>query len=109
MAAPLGSWSVHYAFVRGQAKGFHTPNPNNVKLFLSNALGLADIHPAWTWQGYTSAQAVQALGKALDLRHKIAHGINPRPVVDHQYSSDLPEFFRSLGKATDQAVHADST
>jgi len=103
-ASPLGSWSVHYASVLGQARRFHTPNPDHVKALLSDAVGLADVHPAWTWPGYTRVQAVQALWRALDLRHKIAHGINPRPVVAHQYSSQLPDFFRRLGQTTDQAV-----
>lgn len=101
---PLGSWSVHYASVRGQAKRFNTPDPNNVKVLLSDALGLANVHPAWTWPGYTSVQAVQESWRVLGLRHQIVHGVNPRPAVACQYSSQLPDFFQRLGLATDQAV-----
>ena len=104
ITGPLGSWSAHYATVRGQAKRFHAPDPDKVKTFLSDAIGLANIHPAWTWPGYTSIQAVQELWRAPDLRHKIAHGTNPRPAVAHEYSSQLPDFFRRLGESTDQAV-----
>jgi len=100
----LGSWSVHHAGVLGRARAFHTPNPDNVKNLLSDAVGLADVRPAWMWAGYTSVQAVQALGRALNYRHKIAHGTNPRPAVLHTYSSRLPGFFRKLGAATDRAV-----
>jgi hypothetical protein len=103
-AGPLGPWPVHYASVQGQARRFHTPNPNNVKALLSDALGLADVSSAWSWPPYTQIQNVQALWKALDLRHKIAHGINPRPIVAHHYSSQLPDFFRQLGHTTDNAV-----
>lgn len=103
-AGPLGTWPVHYASVRGHAKRFNTPNPDQVKVLLSDAVGLADVHPAWTWPGSTSVQSVQALWRVLNLRHQIAHGINPRPVVANQYSSQLPDFFRLLAQTTDQAV-----
>ena len=89
---------------RAQAKRFHTPNPDNVKALFSDSIGLADIYPAWVWPGYTSLQVVQDLWKALDLRHKITHGINPRPMVAHHHSSPLPDFIRKLCSATDQAV-----
>jgi hypothetical protein len=104
VAGHLGPWPVHYASVLGQAAQFHTPNPDHVKAILSNAVGLTDVHPAWNWPGSTSVQSVQALLRALNLRHKIAHGINPRPAVAHQYSSQLPDFFRRLGQTTDRAV-----
>jgi len=101
---PFGLWDLHRASVLAQAKRFHTPNPANINSLLSDTVGLADVHAAWSWPGYTSVQAVQALWRALDLRHKIAHGINPRPEVANQYSSQLPDFFRRLGLATDQAA-----
>ena len=44
------------------------------------------------------------LAAAMRLRHQIAHGVNPRPSVHNQYSSPLPDFFRRLGRATDDAV-----
>jgi hypothetical protein len=40
----------------------------------------------------------------LNLRHRIAHGAHPRPVVHNHYTSQLPDFFRRLGRRTDAAV-----
>src|SRR5262249_8155875 len=70
----------------------------------SDAIGLPDIQTSWAWQNCTSAQAVQRLADAMTLRHQIAHGVNPRPVVATFYSSQLPVFFRRLGRCTDRAV-----
>jgi hypothetical protein len=83
---------------------FHTPNPENIRLLVSDAIGLHDIQTSWAWQNCTSAQAVQRLADAMTLRHQIAHGVNPRPVVATSYSSRLPQFFRRLGRCTDRAV-----
>jgi hypothetical protein len=103
-AAPLGAWSAHHASILGQLGRFNNPNLENVRLLLSDAIGLQDIHQAWVWRNCTSTQAVQRLATAMRLRHQIAHGVNPRPVIHNQYSSQLPDFFRRLGRATDQAV-----
>jgi hypothetical protein len=65
---------------------------------------MQNIQDTWVWQNCTSAQAVQRLTVAMNLRHQIAHGVNPRPVVDSFYSSQLPDFFRRLGGCTDRAV-----
>ncbi len=62
-AIPFGSWSVHYASIVGQANRFHTPNPENVKALLSDAVGLADVRQAWTWPGQTTAQAINELDR----------------------------------------------
>lgn len=105
----LGAWSVHAAAMRGQASRFHTPSPDKVKESLSDALGLTDIRPAWVWPGQTAEQSQQELSRTLHLRHQIAHGTNPRPVVQPQFSSGLPQFFRNLGLATDRAVRAHLT
>jgi hypothetical protein len=32
------------------------------------------------------------------------HGVHPRPVVHNHYTSQLPDFFRRLGRGTDAAV-----
>jgi hypothetical protein len=101
---PLGLWPALNATVRGQLGRFNTPNMENVRLLISDAIGLDNIHHHWTWQNCTSAQAVQRLAVAMDLRHQIAHGVNPRPLVHNSYSSPLPEFFRKLGRCTDRAV-----
>ena len=47
---------------------------------------------------------MQKLTDAMTYRHKIAHGVNPRPIVQNHYSSRLPEFFRRLARCTDAAV-----
>ncbi|MFI5457904.1 MAG: HEPN domain-containing protein [Isosphaerales bacterium] len=103
-APPLGLWPALNASVRGQLGRFNTPNTENIRMLISDALGLHDIQTSWVWQNCTSAQAVQRLADAMTLRHQIAHGVNPRPVVATFYSSQLPDFFRRLGRCTDHAV-----
>jgi hypothetical protein len=103
---PLGSWPALNASVRGLLGRFNTPNADQVRQLFSDALGLPDIHLSWFWRNCTSTQAVQRLAFAMDLRHQIAHGVNPRPVVDNAYSSQLPDFFQRLGTCTDAAVRA---
>ena len=103
-APPLGLWPALNATVRGQLGRFNTPNTENIRLLISDALGLPDVHTSWAWQNCTSAQAVQRLADAMNLRHQIAHGVNPRPVVATLYASQLPDFFRRLGRCTDRAV-----
>jgi hypothetical protein len=103
-AAPLGAWSAHHASILGQLGRFNNPNMENVRMLLSDAVGLPDVHQSWVWRNCTSAQALQRLAAAMRLRHQIAHGVNPRPVVRNDYSSQLPDFFLRLGQATDQAV-----
>lgn len=103
-APPLGVWSAHQASVLGQLGRFNNPNMENVRMLLSDAIGLPDVQQFWLWRNCTSTQAAQRLAMAMRLRHQIAHGVNPRPVIHNQYSSQLPDFFRRLGAATDRAV-----
>jgi hypothetical protein len=103
-APPLGVWSVHNASMQGQLGRFHTPNTENVRLLVSDVIGLADVDNSWAWQNCTSAQARQRLADALRLRHQIAHGVNPRPNVLTFYATQLPDFFLRLGRCTDNAV-----
>jgi hypothetical protein len=100
----LGLWPALNAAVRGQLGRFNTPNTENVRMLISDAIGLQDIQRSWAWQNCTSAQAVQRLAEAMTLRHQIAHGVNPRPIVATFYSSQLPDFFRRLGRCSDRAV-----
>jgi hypothetical protein len=44
------------------------------------------------------------LADAMALRHRIAHGVNPRPAVTTSYANELPKFFTRLGRCTDGAV-----
>jgi hypothetical protein len=101
---PTGQWSMHNAWILGQLGRFNNPNMENVRMLLSDAIGLQDVHPSWVWRNSSSAQAVQRLATAMRLRHQIAHGVNPRPLVPNDYSHELPDFFLRLGRATDQAV-----
>jgi hypothetical protein len=105
-APPLFPWPALNASVRGQLGRFNAPNTENVRMLLSDAFGLQDIQNSWAWQNCTSAQAVQRLTVAMTLRHQIAHGVNPRPVVGTFYASQLPIFCRRLGLCTDRAVRA---
>ena len=100
----LGVWPIHNAWIRGQLGRFNTPSADNVRSILSDALGLPDIRPSWTWRHCSAAQAEQRLAYALRVRHEVAHGVNPRPAVFNDYSSRLPNFFRRLGRCTDAAV-----
>jgi hypothetical protein len=103
-APPLGNWPALNASLRGQLGRFHTPSAENVRTLISDALGLPDILADWGWQNCTSAQAMQRLAGAMTLRHQIAHGVNPRPVVAKAYARELPEFFLRLGRCTDRGV-----
>jgi hypothetical protein len=88
----------------GRLGNFNNPSQENVERLIRNCLGLADVHLSWTWQNCTSAQAVQRLTDALNYRHHIAHGVNPRPTIHNFYSSQLPDFFRRLAHSTDDGV-----
>lgn len=103
-APPLGLWPAQNASIRGQLGRFNTPNTDNIRMLISDAIGLPDIQNNWVWQNCTSAQAAQRLAEAMTLRHQIAHGVNPRPIVSTFYSSQLPDFFRRLARCTDRAV-----
>lgn len=83
---------------------FNTPSAGNVQSLLRQTVGVADIRRSWYWPGMTIVQAGAALGQALNLRHRIAHGVHPPPVVHNYYASQLPDFFRRLGRRTDAAV-----
>src|SRR5437763_5739749 len=84
-APPLGVWSAHHAWVLGQLGRFNNPNTENLRMLLSDPIGLQNVHQSWVWPNSTSNQAVQDLATAMRLRHEIAHGTNPRPVVLNQY------------------------
>ncbi len=83
---------------------FNTPSAGNVQSLLRQTIGVADIRRSWYWPGMTIAKAGSDLGQALSLRHRIAHGAHPRPVVHNHYTSQLPDFFRRLGRKTDATV-----
>jgi hypothetical protein len=57
-APPLGVWPALNATVRGQLGRFNTPNTENIRLLISDAIGLPDVQDNWAWQNCTSVQAV---------------------------------------------------
>ncbi len=101
---PLGSWPALNASIRGQLGRFNAPNTDNVRILISDVIGLQNIHHFWSWQNCSSAQAVHRLMVAMDLRNQMAHGVNSRPKVVTFYASHLPDFFRRLSRCTDNAV-----
>lgn len=103
-AAPMGTWPALSAYVMGLLGNFHTPNSLKVRQLVNRCIALADVTLWWTWRNCTSAQAIALLDDALNRRHEIAHGVNPRPIIHNAYSSWLPGFFRRLAKRTDEAV-----
>jgi hypothetical protein len=105
LAAPhLAGWPALNAFILGEVGRFNTPNAQNVANLINRCLGLPDVRASWGWPNCTSAQAVEHLNRALGLRHQIAHGVNPRPVIHNHYSNWLPGFIRRLARCTDDAV-----
>lgn len=102
--AALGNWSALFAAARSQIGRFNTPNVQNVRGLISDFIGLADVTDAWSWRNCVPQQARDLLADALQCRHQIAHGVNPRPVVHNNYARWLPPFFMRLGLRTDRAV-----
>ena len=90
--------------LRADLDRFNTPSAGNVQSLLRQTVGVVDIRRSWYWPGMTIAQASSDLGQALNYRHQIAHGSHPRPVVLNHYATQLPDFFRRLGRRTDAAV-----
>jgi RiboL-PSP-HEPN len=103
-AQPLGNWPSLSAFILGELGRFHTPNAQNVANLINRCLGLPNVRTFWGWRNCTSAQAETILNQALDLRHQIAHGVNPRPIIHNPYSNWLPGFIRRLAWCTDNGV-----
>ena len=103
-ASPFGLWPVQNAAILGQLGRFNTPNTNNVRLLISDALGLQNVQNSWTWHATSSLQAYQRLDQILDDRHKVAHGVHPRPIIVPFFAGNVPQFFRQLGRCTDSAV-----
>lgn len=106
LAAPPGNWPALSAFILGELGRFNTPNAQKVADLVNRCLGLGDVRTSWGWRNCTLPQAVALLDKALALRHEIAHGVNPRPVIHNKYSRGLPGFIRRLARCTDDAVRS---
>jgi hypothetical protein len=102
--APLGNWTALNAGARSAVGRFNNPNVENVRMLISDAIGLPDITSWWSWQNCSIAHARELLGDALRLRHQIAHGVNPRPTIHNQDATRLPSLFRRLGIRTDAGI-----
>lgn len=48
-APPLGLWPGLNAAVRAAIGRFNTPNTDQVRVLIADAIGLQDIHQSWTW------------------------------------------------------------
>lgn len=101
---PLGAWPALAATVHSAVGRFNTPNSENVKLFLRNAVGISDVTAAWSWQRCAPPKARDRLNKMLTARHHVAHGVNPRPTIHNGYAKMLPMLVRRLASCTDGAL-----
>ncbi|MBX9579744.1 MAG: hypothetical protein K2X87_05490 [Gemmataceae bacterium] len=101
---PAGAADVLTALADRASGRFNTPNPANTRALFADYLGLPDLPAAWSWRGSAPARTRARLDAAMQLRHRVAHGVNPRPVVPGVTADELPEFFLRLGRATDAAV-----
>ncbi len=100
----IGHWPALSAFVLGEIGRFNTPNAQNVTNLFNRCLGLVDVSDSWQWPEYIPDHARTLLNAALQNRHQIAHGVNPRPEIHNIYSAGLIEFIRRLAECTDAAV-----
>ena len=103
-AGPPGSWPALKASISTAKGRFNTPNPQNVKNFVQNGIGMPDITASWSWQRTTPVSARQRLEDVLTQRHQIAHGVHPRPQIRHSHAKSLPLFFKNLAKNTDSSI-----
>ncbi len=104
VASPPGNWPALSAFILGELGRFNTPSAPNVANLLNRCLGLANVRTFWTWRNCGPMQAEALLNDALELRHEIAHGVHPRPVIHNSYSKRLAGFIRHIARSTDDAV-----
>lgn len=103
-ACPVATWNVVKAPAFSLIKRFNTPDAGNTKELISRCLGIPDITLSWRWQNCSAKSACGYLNKALETRHKIAHGVSPRPTVHNSYAGWLPSFIKNLASCTDTAI-----
>jgi hypothetical protein len=105
-APPMGTWPALNASSRAAVGRFNTPNTDQVRVLIADSIGLPDVQNSWFWPGCNPPRARARLQAVMDYRHAVAHGVNPRPAISNHYSTQLPSFFRRLGRCTDAAVRA---
>lgn len=103
--SPLGLWPVVSGLARNLVGRFHAPDVGNVKKLINDSLGLADITFFWSWRGCPAVRTCKQLSDALKVRHRIAHGIRPKPLIPSREAIRMLGFFRRLGQRTDSAIH----
>jgi hypothetical protein len=103
---PAGAADVLVGLADRAIGRFNTPNPTNARALFADYLGLSDLPAAWSWRGSAPPRTRTRLDAVLQLRHRVAHGVNPRPAVPAETADLLPAFARRLGRATDAAVRA---
>jgi HEPN superfamily RiboL-PSP-like protein len=103
-APPLGSWPALNASARSDIGRFNNPTAENTRKLFTETLGVADVTADWYWRNCEPQKACEFLNEALHKRHQVAHGVNPRPIVDNSYSAWLPKLFRNLGRCTDRTL-----
>lgn len=101
---PAGAADLLTALAERAVDRFNTPNAANARALFADFLGLAELLAAWSWRGSAATRTRARLDAVLQLRHRVAHGVNPRPDVTGETADLLPAFFRRLGRATDAAV-----
>jgi len=102
--APLGVWPATKGVALSEIGRFNNPTVQNTVRLFSICLGLEDVTAHWGWNNCSRQTARRHLNEALDKRHEIAHGVNPRPTIHNTYSQRLPQLFRNLGRCTDREV-----
>jgi hypothetical protein len=106
VGASAAAWGAVTTPALAQIKRFNTPDAAQTKQLLKTCVGVDDVSAAWAWQKCNTQSCINYLNAVLLLRHQIAHGVNPRPVVHNSYATWLPGFFRNLARCTDGAVSA---
>ena len=104
LAPPFGVWPALNASVRGDLGRFNTPNAENARKLFLESFGIPDITDEWHWKNCTPAQARDILNQALTERHRIAHGVNPRPTIHNNYARWLPGVVARLAERTDEGL-----
>ena len=105
VSPPFGVWPALNASTRSQVGRFSNPNVQHTRDLIRDCIGIDDITQFWLWERTSPERACQRLEEAIRLRHEIAHGTTPRPIVHkQQYARRLPYFFRRLGGSTDTGI-----
>jgi hypothetical protein len=102
----LGVWPALKAHVDSSRGRFHSPSPGNVQKHVA-ILGLTDVTQAWSWRANSPALVWQRVETLVRIRHEIAHGLHPRPVVHQKYAAAAPTLIRKVALCTDEGIRAD--